>query len=169
MPALCRTILAQFFKLFCFLISPPRFFTAASCVCVPWFFGLWGPHGSSEAQVTALLERQLQRCGPENQTWLPCVAHSFGSWTTLPATGLVGFIGGLLAAATVGSLYLLFNFRQRTCGLPNRDRPQGSFDLPSSPTNSRDSSKSSISSEQRRRQRPALPLAILSGDQIGGL
>ena len=143
--------------------------TAASCVGVPWLFGFWGPHANSEAQVISLLERQLQRCGPENQTCPPCVAHSYCSWATISATGLLGFIGGLLASATVASVYLLCSFRQQAYSARDREEPQGSLDHPSSPSNSRDSSRSSIGSSQRRRLRPALPLAILSADQVRDL
>ena len=140
------------------------FVTVASCVCVPWFFGYWSPHASSEAQVISLLERQLQRCGPENQTCAPCLAHSHCSWSTITATGFLGFIGGFLAAATAGSVYLLFSVRRPPFAL-TREWPQGSFYLPSSPS-SRDSSKSSVEGTQRRRLRPTLPLAILSADQV---
>jgi len=151
--------------------------TAASCVGVPWLSGYLSPHASSEAQVISLLERQLQRCGPGNQTCPPCVAHSYCSWSTLTATGLVGFVGGLLASATIGSIYPLCSFRQQTYGsrgsggktLQPSDIQQNTFDHTSSPSNSRGSSKSSVSSVQRRKLRPAVPLAILSADQVRDL
>jgi hypothetical protein len=153
--------------------------TAASCVGLPWFFGLFS-HASPEAQVISLLERQLQRCGPENQTCPPCLAHDYCSWTTVTAAGLVGFVGGLLAAAAGGSIFLLCRFRQQSYEprvispgsggktLPTSELQYNTSDLVSSPTDSRASSKSS-NSAQRRKVRPAVPLAILSADQIRDL
>ena len=135
------------------------FVTAASCVGVPGFFGFIGPHASSEAKVISLLERQLQRCGPENQTCPPCLSQSYCGWSTLTATCFLGFIGGLLAAVTVGSVYLLCSVRRTTpepstrVGYTDRDDRE-QFDSPSS------------SPLHRRRGRPALPLAILSADQV---
>ena len=154
--------------------------TAASCVGVPWFFGYLTPHASSETQVISLLERQLQRCGPENQTCPPCVAHAYCSWSALTATGLVGFVGGLLAAAAVGSVYLLCYYRQQPHGSVVVQRGSGgktprtfeydnTFDHHSSGSDSRGSSRSSVGSVQRRKLRPAVPLAILSADQIRDL
>jgi hypothetical protein len=153
------------------------FISAASCVGLPWYFGYFS-HASPEAQVISLLERQLERCGPENQTCPPCVQHDHCSWITLTATGLVGFIGGLLAAAAAGSIFLLCRFRQQpyvcvdSLGSGGKTLPTSGFqytsDLASSPTDSRASSKSS-NSAQRRRERPAVPLAILSADQIRDL
>ena len=135
---------------------------AASCVGLPWFFG-YLPHASSEAQVITLLERQLQRCGPENQTCPPCLSQSFCGWSTLiTATGLVGFVGGLLAAVTVGSVYLLCSFRRTSpepstrVGDTDRDLT-GQFD------------QSSLSPVHRRRGRTALPLAMLYADQVRDL
>ena len=153
--------------------------TAASCVGLPWFFGLFS-HASPEAQVISLLERQLQRCGPENQTCPPCLAHDYCSWTTVTAAGLVGFAGGILAAAAAGSIFLLCRFRQQPYEsrvispgsggktLPTSELQYNTSDLVSSPTDSRASSKSS-NSAQRRKVRPAVPLAILSADQIRDL
>ena len=152
---------------------------AASCVGLPWFFGLFS-HASSEAQVISLLERQLLRCGPENQTCPPCVAHDYCSWTTVTAAGLVGFVGGLLAAAAAGSVYLLCRSRQQSYGpcvvspgsvgktTPTSELQNNTFDRTSSPSDSRASSKSS-GGAQRRRVRLAVPLAILSADQVRDL
>ena len=153
--------------------------TAASCVGLPWFFGLFS-HASPEAQVISLLERQLQRCGPENQTCPPCLAHDYCSWTTVTAAGLVGFVGGLLAAAAGGAIFLLCRFRQQSYGqrvispgsggktLPTSELQYKTSDLTSSPSDSRASSKSS-GGAQRRKVRPVVPLAILSADQVRDL
>ena len=155
------------------------FISAASCVGLPWYFGYFS-HASPEAQVISLLERQLERCGPENQTCPPCVQHDYCSWTTVTAAGLVGFAGGLWAAAAAGSVYLLCRFRQQSYGpcvvspgsvgktTPTSELQNNTFDLTSSPSDRRASSKSS-GGAQRRRVRPAVPLAILSADQVRDL
>ena len=134
-----------------------------SCAGLPWLCGLFSTlYVSPEAQIITVLERQLQRCGPENQTCPPCITHSTCGWSTLAANGILGLASGLLTSVATGSVVLLFYFRRASTPQQPVDTPPrgGTFGQlePSSPIGS-----------PSRRLRPAVPLAILSADQIRDL